>query len=180
MGQEAADQLTRNLSAVDEKFFDQTNFNPVQGISCHTLEKSCYQEDTLHPALSAALFGDNAEEYGPEVLTGTNWAWGESRYNNNTEVRPPESSSFRITFKPEGSLLIQADCNTIHGSYRASGKSILITLGPSTMAACAPDSPDQQFLRDLEGAAVWFLKKGDLYLDLKADAGTMDFYTSTE
>ncbi len=42
--------------------------------------------------------------------------------------------------------------------------------------ACGPDSQEQQFLRDLQGAAVWFLKKGDLYLDIRADTGTIRFY----
>jgi heat shock protein HslJ len=178
MGREAADLLTRNLSAVDEKSFDRTNFNPVQGVSCHTLEKACYQDDTLHTALSAALFGENVQHYGPETLVGSRWAWGGSRYNNDTEVHPGDSLNFTIKFKEEGALQIQADCNTVLGSYRAESKSIAITLGPATMMACPPESADQQFLRDLEGAAIWFIKKGDLYFDLKGDVGTMAFFTS--
>ena len=180
MGQEAADQLSSNLTAVDKKFFDPTNFKPVQGVSCHTLEKACYKEDTLSTALSSALFGENAEKYGPEVLPGTSWAWNGSCYNNDTEVRPEESNHFKINFKTDGSVQLQADCNTVHGSYHADGKSISITLGPSTMMACGPKSLDHQFLKDLQGVATWFLKRGDLYLDIKSDTGTMDFYRSLE
>jgi len=59
-------------------------------------------------------------------------------------------------------------------------KSIAITLGSSTMMACGPKSLDQQFLKDLEGAAIWFLQKGYLHLDIKFDPGTMNFYRLLE
>ncbi len=75
---------------------------------------------------------------------------------------------------------IRADCNIIQGSYTTADKSMLIQLSPSTTAACGPKSLDQQFLGDLAGAAVWFLQKGNLYLDIKADAGTMKFYRLPE
>ena len=48
MGEQAADKLTRELSTVDEASFDRTNFNPVEGISCHTLEKACYENNTIN------------------------------------------------------------------------------------------------------------------------------------
>ena len=47
MGEQAAEKLTRELAAVPEKFFDRTTFNPVQGTSCHTLEKMCYDDNTI-------------------------------------------------------------------------------------------------------------------------------------
>lgn len=58
MGEHAAEKLTRKLSSVDEKYFDRNNFNPVEGISCHTLEKACYEGNTMSKLLSAALFGE--------------------------------------------------------------------------------------------------------------------------
>ncbi len=176
MGAQAADKLTRELAAVPEKYFDRTTFNPVQGISCHTLEKACYEDDTLSKALSSALFGAAVGKYGPDALIDVPWAWDGSRYNNDTEVLAAEGREYRLMFKADGSLQIQADCNRIFGNAAVEGRSISVTLGPGTRMACAPDSQDQQFLRDLEGVAVWFLKKGDLYLDIKFDTGTMRFY----
>ena len=176
MGEQAAEKLTRKISAVSEANFDRTNFNPVQGISCHTLEKACYEDNTVNEPLSSALFGDDVGKYGPDALIDVPWAWDGSRYNNDTEITAADGRNYRLNFQADGSLKILADCNRVLGSYTAEGKSISITLGPTTLMACAPDSQDQQFLRDLEGAAIWFLKKGDLYLDIKADAGTMRFY----
>ena len=74
MGQQAADRLTRELSQVEEKYFDRTNFNPVQGVSCHTLEKACYEEGTLSDTISAALFADDAGKYDIQALSGVRWA----------------------------------------------------------------------------------------------------------
>ncbi len=180
MGSKAADRLAQELSLVNKQSFDFTNFNPALGVSCHVLEKACYLEDIFNPALSSALFGPNAGNYGPEILPGTTWAWNSSQYNNDTEARPEDSSRYTISFKADGVIGIRADCNIVQGSYTTEDKSLLIQLGPSTMAACGPKSLDQQFLRDLAGAAVWFLQKGNLYLDLKADAGTMKFYRLLE
>jgi len=41
------------------------------------------------------------------------------------------------------------------------------------MAACEEGSLEDQFTRDLTAGAIWFLKDGDLYIDLKYDSGTM-------
>jgi hypothetical protein len=43
------------------------------------------------------------------------------------------------------------------------------------MAMCPEGSLEERFVRDLAGAAGWFLKDGDLYVDLKYDTGTMRF-----
>jgi len=176
MGQQAADKLTRELSAVDEKYFDRTNFNPAQGISCHTLEKACYEDDTISEILSSALFGNDVGKYDSDSLLDVSWAWNWSRYNNDTEILAADDREYRLVFQADGSVKIQADCNKVFGTYIAEKKSISITFGPSTLMACGPDSQDQYFLRDLKGASVWFLKKGSLYLDIKFDTGTMNFY----
>jgi heat shock protein HslJ len=176
MGEEAAGKLTRILSAVDENAFDRTNFNPTQGVSCHTLEKACYEYDTISKDISTALFENEVKKYGPDALIGVYWSWGGSRYNNDTEIVAVDSSKYGVAFHADGSLEIHTDCNKVSGGYKAEGKSISITLGPSTLMACPPNSQEQKFLKDLEGVVIWFFEKGTLYLDLKYDTGTMNFY----
>ncbi len=178
MGRQAADHLTGELSLIEEKYFDRTNFNPVRGVSCHTLEKACYEEDVLSTPLSTALFATEAGKYDIQALPGVRWAWDGSQYNNDTAVKAKEGREYSLIFLADGSLKIKADCNNVSAGYRSEGKNLSIHPGPSTMMACGADSQDQQFLRDLNGVAGWFLKKGDLYLDMKADAGTMRFYRS--
>ncbi len=176
MGEHAAEKLTRKLSSVDEKYFDRNNFNPVEGISCHTLEKACYEGNTMSKLLSAALFGEEVGSYDDHALLDVFWAWDGSRYNNDTESRAVDGRQYTLIFQGDGSVKIMADCNRVFGQYSAEGRSLAITLGPSTRMACAPGTQDHLFLRDLGGAVGWFLKKGELYLDMKADAGTMRFY----
>jgi len=176
MGELAAGKLTRELAAGDEKFFDRTIFNPVEGVSCHTLEKACYEGDEISKFLSAALFGRNEGCYDEHALIDVSWIWDGSRYNNDTKVRAADDRQYTLIFQADASLKIMADCNRVFAQYNSGGKSLTIILGPSTRMACALDSQDQVFLRDLAGVAGWFLRKGDLYLDMKADAGTMRFY----
>ena len=45
----------------------------------------------------------------------------------------------------------------------------------ATLAACEPGSLDQTFRRDLGAAAIFFIRQGRLFLDLKYDTGTMEF-----
>jgi hypothetical protein len=39
---------------------------------------------------------------------------------------------------------------------------------------CPPDSPVQVFLKHLNAAAIYFMREGQLYIDLKFDAATME------
>ena len=41
--------------------------------------------------------------------------------------------------------------------------------------ACPEDSLDGPFTRDLQRAVSFFVEKGNLYLELPADSGTMRF-----
>jgi hypothetical protein len=43
------------------------------------------------------------------------------------------------------------------------------------MAACPEGSLEDEFVRGLSAAAIYFIKDGDLYIDLKYDTGTMRF-----
>lgn len=175
MGQQAADTLLSEIRDVPENHFDRTNFNPAPGFSCHVFEKVCYEGDTRSEELTSALFGNSVGKYDSHALFDVPWDWVGSRYNNDTEVLAADGREYRLTFQADGSLKIQADCNRVSGRYRSKKRSISIILGPSTLMACEPGSRDQQFLRDLQGAALWFLKKGELYIDIKSDTGTMRF-----
>lgn len=108
-------------------------------------------------------------------LTGVNWQWvsSTSPATGTTAVNDP--TRYNILFNEDGSTAIRADCNNVGASYTADGSNISITLGPSTLAACPEDSLDQQYLASLSAAAIYFFQDGDLYVDLTADGGTMQF-----
>jgi heat shock protein HslJ len=41
--------------------------------------------------------------------------------------------------------------------------------------ACPPDTQDASFMRDLQRVASFFIERGELYLELPVDSGTMRF-----
>jgi heat shock protein HslJ len=102
------------------------------------------------------------------------WQWV-STTTPVEETLVENPANYTITFNANGSASIRADCNNVAASYTAEDGSMSITLGPSTLAACADDSLDQRFLGGLEAAALYFFQGGDLYMDLMADGGTMRF-----
>ena len=111
-------------------------------------------------------------------LTGVTWQWTSlTTPVEQTTVNDP--TRYTIVFNADGNASIKADCNTVSASYTADGSAMSITLGPSTLVACADDSLDQQFLNGLSSAATYFFENGDLFIDMAADGGTMRFSPGT-
>jgi len=109
------------------------------------------------------------------TLTGTPWEWVSTTDPAQGTVAVNDPSHYIILFNENGSAAIKADCNNVGATYTTEGNNISIVPGPSTMAACPPDSLDSQFLAQLSAAAIYFIEGGNLYLDLPADSGTMRF-----
>ena len=88
------------------------------------------------------------------AITNILWQWTSVTNRptgETTEV--PKPQDYTITFRDDGTLSGQADCNTFTGTYsQESGFSI--TLGAVTMAACGDDSLDQQYLELLGAVAA--------------------------
>jgi heat shock protein HslJ len=94
-------------------------------------------------------------------------------YNDDSKAIPPNPEAYTVTFDAGGTLNVRADCNQKGGTYTLKGQKLTIEVTHPTMAMCPEDSLEARFVRDLTGAAGWFLKDGDLYIDLKYDTGTM-------
>lgn len=109
------------------------------------------------------------------TLTSVPWQWISTNDPAQGTVMVNDPSRYVILFNDDGTAFIQADCNNLQASYTTDGSSISINPGISTMAACPPDSLDQQFMTQLSSAAIYFIEGGNLYLDLPADSGTMRF-----
>ena len=89
-----------------------------------------------------------------------------------------EPDQYTIRFTSDGTISIKADCNAAGGTYTLGDGSVQITLGPTTLAACGPDSLGDRFLKELGAAAIYFFDGDDLMIDLFADSGTMRFTRS--
>ena len=131
--------------------------------------------------------GDMNEQSADELVTvpadllGQTWQWVEFQDTsglNNLIVDNP--SLYTITFNEDGSYAITADCNSGMGSFTAENNAITFEQGIMTLAMCAPESLDQQFLMRLNDVVTYVLQDGRLYLNLMMDAGNMVFAPAAE
>lgn len=124
-----------------------------------------------------AISGAQAQD--EPMLTGTVWELQRIQYNNDTEAVPMDPSRYTIEFFEDGNVGVIADCNVVRGTFDPDSTEF-ITLGASTLAACPPNSIDNEYKQALENAAIYFFEDGNLYMDLFADAGTMMFAPADE
>ena len=88
-----------------------------------------------------------------------------------------DPTRYTITFNEDGTAAIQADCNSVMATYTADDAGALtLTLGPSTLMACPPDSQVDAFLAELGAAGAYSFAEGDLLLiNPAADGGVLRF-----
>ncbi|MDX9864210.1 MAG: META domain-containing protein [Anaerolineaceae bacterium] len=117
-----------------------------------------------------------AEAAVPAELLNTVWRW--TAYEDTAglnDITVPDPSKYTLEFQADGSVLIQADCNRATGSVNIENGSLNYIPGLTTLAACGPDSLYDQFLAKLNDSATYVLQDGQLFLNLKMDAGNMVF-----
>jgi len=111
----------------------------------------------------------------PADVVGVTWQWVSlTTPVERLTVDAPER--YTIRFDSAGRVALRADCNRGSGRYSVSADR-RITFGPMalTRAMCPAGSLSDRFARDVGRAAIYFLKDGDLYLDLPMDSGTLRF-----
>jgi heat shock protein HslJ len=113
------------------------------------------------------------------MLTGATWQWVSfTDPTQQFEVKQP--AAYTLTFQPNGTLQIQADCNQASASYTAAEDGALsITLGITTLVACPPESRAEEFVQNLGFASGYFFQNGHLFIDMLADGGTLEFSSTT-
>ena len=116
---------------------------------------------------------------GMTGLKGAVWMWEKTQFNDDTTVTVADPNRYLVEFLANGSVAIKADCNQVGGHYTVDGKSLTIQLGPSTLAACPPDSQDTEFLKELTEVTSYLFADGKLILELKLDTGGMTFAGSS-
>jgi heat shock protein HslJ len=112
--------------------------------------------------------------HDPGAITGITWEW----VSTTTPVEQtvvPEPGRYAILLQTDGQLQARFDCNRGGGKYEiGEGR---LSFGPltSTRMACPEDSLDAPFMRDLERVTSFFVRDGELYLEMPMDSGTLRF-----
>ena len=90
-------------------------------------------------------------------------------------VPDADQANYSITFADDGTFQAKADCNAVSGTYTSSDAGHLaITIGPSTMVACAEGSMGDLYVIGLSNAESYAIASGQLTINL-LDGGTLTF-----
>jgi para-nitrobenzyl esterase len=78
--------------------------------------------------------------------------------------------------QPDGRVAVKADCNRGMTSYSVStDRRIAFKPMAMTRAACPPGSLSDRYVKEVSRVTSYFLKDGDLFLELPVDSGTPRF-----
>jgi len=151
---------------------DMTTHGPGDRMYCptlHAVQRFVLRDDRLvETSMGAPRTVD-------QKLIGTVWKWQQTLYNNDTKAVPLNPEHYTLKLFPDGKVSIRAACNVGGGVYQLDGSSISIEITHTTRAACPAESLEQRYIRDLNAAAIYFMRDEALYIDLKYDTGTMRF-----
>lgn len=151
---------------------DLTNHGPGDAMCCPThqvIQRFALKDDRLIKT------SEEVQERPAPLLTGTEWRWLQTLYSNDRNKVPPNPGDYTLRFLPDGKVSIRADCNRGGGVYALRKNKISIEITHTTRAACPPESLEQDYIRDLNAASIYFIREGLLHIDLKVDTGTMHF-----
>jgi heat shock protein HslJ len=111
----------------------------------------------------------------PSDLQDVTWEWV-SFTTPVEQIQVDGPSRYTIRFGPDGRVAMKADCNRGTGSYEF-GADRRISFKPLalTRAACPPGSLSDRFAKEVGRASSYFIRDGDLFLELPADSGTLRF-----
>jgi len=133
--------------------------------------------NVLYGRLGAEILSSYLSSPGnkPPVV-GTVWRWEGTTLSDGSRMAANDPSRYTLEFHSDGTVTVKADCNQVAGAYTLKGSSLTITLGPSTLAACPPDSQADVYLQQL-GTVVSYAydSAGSLILNMKMDSGNMRF-----
>jgi heat shock protein HslJ len=109
------------------------------------------------------------------ALTSTVWELQQIQFSdgNLLEANPPQN--YTVEFSDAGEVFVRADCNRAIGAFTLEDGMISITMGPTTVAACPEGSIGTDFLTSLNNSNIVFFQGNDMFIDLAADSGTMQF-----
>jgi putative lipoprotein len=142
--------------------------------SCRPADDNAAPALDAEPAVDADVPRPSAASDGTDILVGGVWVLVTYQAESGFEEAAPPNERYTIEFTADGRVAGQADCNRYSGGYSepAPGR---LAMGPNlavTMAACAPESRSQDFLRAVGAATRYELVGAELKLFGGGDALT--------
>jgi heat shock protein HslJ len=107
-------------------------------------------------------------------LGGTLWQWAEF-VSPVERLTIDDPSRYTIEFGPDGRVACRVDCNRANGPYKVVGREISVNLLAMTRAFCGPTSHGDKYASYLSRVTTWFVRDGQLYMEMPVDSGTLRF-----
>ncbi len=136
---------------------------------------SCTETNSPESTPSAMQPDVSPPDPGPtSALLGTVWQWA-GTVTPVERIDATDPTRYTLLLQADGKAVIQLDCNRGGASYEITGHRI--SFGPivSTRMACAEDSQDGVFMKQLEETTSYFTQEQELFLEMPYDSGTMRF-----
>ncbi|MGF1569623.1 MAG: META domain-containing protein [Nodosilinea sp.] len=141
---------------------------------------------TLVATASVVVLGSAAcmapsDTAGVPALTDSVWELQQIQFNDGKLLTATPPQNYTAEFAEDGQIFVRADCNRSIGSWTEERDGRLsITMGPTTLAACPPESISNDFLQALNNANIYFFRDQDLFIDLKFDSGTLQMSPASD
>jgi len=117
------------------------------------------------------------------VLTGKQWSWIETYYNEgNRIVNPVDPKMFVLSFIKGDKFSTTTDCNKFIGKYILAEKNLTMSDIASTKMACEdPYAQEQTYISMLADVESYFFRDdGKLVIMIKNNKGSITFSSVTE
>ncbi len=136
---------------------------------------------TVAPVATEALpYIDTLDHVVNPDLVGKTWAWERRDPNGNASdpISVPNPENYTLIFNEDGTFTAKMDCNNANGRYATpDDTNIFMELGPSTKAACGPDSLDTAMAQTFGPAQNYTIEGNGAVLKLSWVAGgPIDYY----
>jgi heat shock protein HslJ len=124
------------------------------------------------PAIAASAI-DNAKL--PASVVDVTWQWiGLTSPFEELSIQAP--ARYLIHFGRSGRLIVRADCNRALTEYQAAPEGRLAVKPLAlTRGVCPAGSLSSRFAKEVARATSYFVKDGDLFLELKSHSGLLRF-----
>ena len=109
-------------------------------------------------------------------LTANSWQLVKIMSMDDRVFAPTNTAVYTLTFSPDGTVVMQADCNRASGDWRSTRRGHL-EFGPlaTTRALCPPDSLSGQYLSQFPFVRSYVMRDGHLFLATLADGAIIEF-----
>jgi para-nitrobenzyl esterase len=116
----------------------------------------------------------------PKVQLGgigeTSWQLVKFQGGDGTVLMPDDQTKYTLAFTNNGNVSVRFDCNRGRGTWILNGPNE-VRFGPLalTRVVCPPGSLHDHLVKQWAFVRTYTLKGGNLFLSLRADAGSYEF-----